>query len=84
MLRDVFVQHPELGWFIASIYLICGAFRLARFNVLSMQPGGSGTPSALMSCLQVNGIIEYMVEQAGSQKIVCRHWWWAGRCSPPP
>jgi len=26
VLRDVFVQHPELGWFIASIYLICGAF----------------------------------------------------------
>ena len=42
VLRDVFVQHPEFGWFIASIYLICGAFRLARFNVLSMQPGGSG------------------------------------------
>jgi CDP-diacylglycerol--serine O-phosphatidyltransferase len=42
VLRDVFLQHPEFGWFIASIYLICGAFRLARFNVLSMQPGGSG------------------------------------------
>jgi CDP-diacylglycerol--serine O-phosphatidyltransferase len=28
---------PELGWFIASIYLICGAFRLARFNCLSAQ-----------------------------------------------
>jgi CDP-diacylglycerol--serine O-phosphatidyltransferase len=42
VLRDVFPEHPELGWFIASIYLICGAFRLARFNVLSMQPGGSG------------------------------------------
>jgi CDP-diacylglycerol--serine O-phosphatidyltransferase len=35
VLRDVFLQHRELGWFIASIYLICGAFRLARFNVLS-------------------------------------------------
>jgi CDP-diacylglycerol--serine O-phosphatidyltransferase len=42
VLRDVFVQHPEIGWFIASIYLICGAFRLARFNVLSTQPDGSG------------------------------------------
>jgi CDP-diacylglycerol--serine O-phosphatidyltransferase len=42
VLRDVFPEHPELGWFIASIYLICGAFRLARFNVLSMHPGGSG------------------------------------------
>jgi CDP-diacylglycerol--serine O-phosphatidyltransferase len=35
VLRDVFLHHRELGWFIASIYLICGAFRLARFNVLS-------------------------------------------------
>jgi CDP-diacylglycerol--serine O-phosphatidyltransferase len=42
VLRDVFVQHPELGWFIASIYLICGAFRLARFNVLSTYATGSG------------------------------------------
>ena len=42
VLRDVFPEHPELGWFIASIYLICGAFRLARFNVLSTHPGGSG------------------------------------------
>jgi CDP-diacylglycerol--serine O-phosphatidyltransferase len=42
VLRDVFVQHPELGWFIASIYLICGAFRLARFNVLSAYATGSG------------------------------------------
>src|SRR5437773_7490748 len=35
VLRDVFVKgsfvgdHPEWGWFIASIYLLCGAFRLA-------------------------------------------------------
>ena len=42
VLRDVFVKQPEIGWFIASIYLICGAFRLARFNVMSMQPGGGG------------------------------------------
>jgi CDP-diacylglycerol--serine O-phosphatidyltransferase len=42
VLRDVFVRHPEIGWFIASIYLICGAFRLARFNVLSAQPDGGG------------------------------------------
>src|SRR3954470_8124948 len=35
VLRDVFPRHPELGWFIASIYLLCGAFRLARFNCLS-------------------------------------------------
>jgi CDP-diacylglycerol--serine O-phosphatidyltransferase len=39
VLRDValFADHPEWGWFIASIYLICGAFRLARFNCLAAQ-----------------------------------------------
>ena len=36
-------QYAELGWFIASIYLICGAFRLARFNCLSaMNAPGAG------------------------------------------
>jgi CDP-diacylglycerol--serine O-phosphatidyltransferase len=33
--KDVFVDHPEIGWFLASIYLICGALRLARFNCLA-------------------------------------------------
>jgi CDP-diacylglycerol--serine O-phosphatidyltransferase len=35
VLKDVAPLHPEFGWFIASIYLLCGAFRLARFNCLS-------------------------------------------------
>jgi CDP-diacylglycerol--serine O-phosphatidyltransferase len=36
-------EYMELGWFIASIYLICGAFRLARFNCLSaMNLPGAG------------------------------------------
>jgi CDP-diacylglycerol--serine O-phosphatidyltransferase len=36
-------EYTELGWFIASIYLICGAFRLARFNCLSaMKLPGAG------------------------------------------
>jgi len=42
VLKDVFVQYAELGWFIASIYLICGAFRLARFNCLAAMSGGGG------------------------------------------
>jgi CDP-diacylglycerol--serine O-phosphatidyltransferase len=44
VLKDVFGdQYTELGWFIASIYLICGAFRLARFNCLSaMNAPGAG------------------------------------------
>jgi CDP-diacylglycerol---serine O-phosphatidyltransferase len=35
VLKDVVEGHPEWGWFIASIYLLCGAFRLARFNCLA-------------------------------------------------
>lgn len=35
VLKDVFQNHPEIGWFIASVYLICGAFRLARYNCLT-------------------------------------------------
>jgi CDP-diacylglycerol---serine O-phosphatidyltransferase len=31
-----------MGWFIASIYLICGALRLARFNCLAAMSGGGG------------------------------------------
>src|SRR5215207_11778098 len=42
VLRDVFIDYPEVGWFIASIYLICGAFRLARFNCLAAQAGTGG------------------------------------------
>ncbi len=42
VLKDVFQGHPEWGWFISSIYLLCGAFRLARFNCLSMMKGDAG------------------------------------------
>jgi len=41
VLRDVFVSSPEAGWFIASIYLICGALRLARFNCLATMGGSA-------------------------------------------
>jgi CDP-diacylglycerol--serine O-phosphatidyltransferase len=52
VLKDVFTdvfgaEHPEAGWFIASIYLICGAFRLARFNCLAAQPGGGASKDFL-------------------------------------
>lgn len=47
VLKDVFVQHQEVGWFIASIYLICGALRLARFNCLASLPNSGGTSEFL-------------------------------------
>jgi CDP-diacylglycerol--serine O-phosphatidyltransferase len=42
VLAGVFVDHPQLGWFIASVYLICGAFRLARFNCLAAMSSSGG------------------------------------------
>jgi CDP-diacylglycerol---serine O-phosphatidyltransferase len=42
VLRQVFSDQPEIGWFVASIYLICGALRLARFNCLAAMEGGGG------------------------------------------
>jgi CDP-diacylglycerol---serine O-phosphatidyltransferase len=42
VLADVFKGYPQVGWFIASVYLICGAFRLARFNCISAHAGGGG------------------------------------------
>jgi CDP-diacylglycerol--serine O-phosphatidyltransferase len=42
VLWDVVPGHPQVGWFIASIYVLCGAFRLARFNCLAAQAGSGG------------------------------------------
>jgi CDP-diacylglycerol--serine O-phosphatidyltransferase len=42
VMKDVFGSHAEWGWFLASVYLICGAFRLARFNCLATMAGTGG------------------------------------------
>ncbi len=42
VLANVFGEYRQISWFIASIYLLCGAFRLARFNCLSAMAGGGG------------------------------------------
>jgi CDP-diacylglycerol--serine O-phosphatidyltransferase len=33
--RVVLHEFPNLGWMVASFYLVCGALRLARFNCLA-------------------------------------------------
>jgi CDP-diacylglycerol---serine O-phosphatidyltransferase len=43
VLRDVFLRYSEVGWFIASVYVICGALRLARFNCLANMSGSGGS-----------------------------------------
>lgn len=47
VLADVFGQYRQISWFIASIYLLCGAFRLARFNCLAIMNSGSGNKDFL-------------------------------------
>ncbi|MGH7976108.1 MAG: CDP-diacylglycerol--serine O-phosphatidyltransferase [Limisphaerales bacterium] len=47
VLADVFGQYHQISWFIASIYLLCGAFRLARFNCLAAMPSGSSSKDFL-------------------------------------
>lgn len=47
VLKDVFSGSPEVGWFIASIYLICGAMRLARFNCLAAMPNSTASKEFL-------------------------------------
>jgi CDP-diacylglycerol--serine O-phosphatidyltransferase len=42
LLKGIFANYPQVGWFIASIYVICGAFRLARFNCLAAMAGTGG------------------------------------------
>lgn len=53
---------------LPNVYLELTAVYVA--HDFAMFPAGSGTPAPLGSCLQVNGIIEYMVAQASSKKIV--------------
>jgi CDP-diacylglycerol--serine O-phosphatidyltransferase len=42
VLKDI--EKPAgLGWLIASVYLVCGAMRLARFNCISAASDGTGS-----------------------------------------
>ena len=57
------VHIYQLGWLVSFIFVVCCAWRLARFNVHGMAPGGSGyfvgmpTPAAAgMIAATVHGI----------------------------
>jgi CDP-diacylglycerol---serine O-phosphatidyltransferase len=48
VLANVFPpEYHRISWLIASIYLLCGAFRLARFNCLSAMPQSGGSKDFL-------------------------------------
>jgi CDP-diacylglycerol--serine O-phosphatidyltransferase len=39
--RIVLHEFPRTGWLVASLYLVCGALRLARFNCLATEDSAS-------------------------------------------
>lgn len=41
--KVVLVEFPTLGWMVASLYLLCGALRLARFNCLAALDSGTAS-----------------------------------------
>jgi CDP-diacylglycerol--serine O-phosphatidyltransferase len=43
--RIVLGEYPRAGWIIASIYLACGALRLARYNCVAASDEGTTTES---------------------------------------
>ena len=51
-----------------NVYLDTTAVYVA--HDFANQPGGSGTPLPFLPCLHVNGIIEFMVENATSRKVL--------------
>ena len=78
VLADVFGEYHQISWFIASIYLLCGAFRLARFNVLSAHAGGSGKdflgfpiPSAAGLVASLTLLVIHFNE---NERTLPRHW----------
>ena len=78
VLADVFGEYRQISWFIASIYLLCGAFRLARFNVLSAHAGGGSKdflgfpiPSAAGLVASLTLLIIHFNE---NERTLPRHW----------
>ncbi len=84
-------EYAELGWFIASIYLICGAFRLARFNCLSaMSAPGAGKDFLGFPIPSAAGLVAsltlFIIKLNEKEKdlvigVICCRWCW---CFSPP
>src|SRR5580698_8592029 len=81
VLHDVLPdEYVQLGWFIASIYLICGAFRLARFNCLSaMNAPGAGKDFLGFPIPSAAGLVAsltlFIIELNKKEKDL-GHWGW--------
>lgn len=40
--KVVLLDFPTMGWIVASLYLVCGALRLARFNCIAAEKSSGG------------------------------------------
>jgi CDP-diacylglycerol--serine O-phosphatidyltransferase len=82
VLHDVWPDdYEEIGWFIASIYLICGAFRLARFNCLSaMNAPGAGKDFLGFPIPSAAGLVASLtlfIIKLNEKEKDLGHWAWA-------
>ena len=66
-------QLGEFGWVTCLFFLICCAWRLARFNVQGMAPGGSKNFVG-MPCPAAAGVVAALVH---GYKIPLHDWRWA-------
>ena len=81
VLGRVFENYPQVGWFIASIYLICGAFRLARFNCVAAQGGTSGgkeflgfpIPMAAGMVASITLLLMWLEDKGWAEKALVKH-----------
>src|SRR3974390_2358990 len=64
VLADVFGDYRQISWFIASIYLLCGAFRLARFPWVSF-------PEHLCQRHRRGAVFRVPARAAGTGAVLC-------------
>src|SRR5438105_198901 len=81
VLKDIpiFEGRQEIGWFISSVYLLCGAFRLARFNCLSAMGNGPASKDFLgfpiPSAAGLVSSLTLLIIQLNEKDKVLGKWW---------
>ncbi|SRR6266851_711442 len=79
--RIVLIDFPRVGWVVAFVYLLCGALRLARFNILAASgttPNGkefTGFPIPAAAGL-IASITLFMLWWLGEREHEIGRWKW--------
>jgi CDP-diacylglycerol--serine O-phosphatidyltransferase len=64
----------EIGWWVALSFVICCAWRLARFNIQGMAPGSGSKYFVGLPCPAAAGLIAATVHAIKSP---IESWWWS-------